>query len=83
MKPVSGKKKEPTFEQAMARLDEIVSALDGGMVSLDDSLALFSEGAELIAFCNKSLEGAKLTLEQLFPEQDNKDHNGKSSETEE
>jgi len=52
----------------MARLDEIVRALDGGVLPLDDSLALFSEGAELVAFCNKSLEGAKLTLEQLFPE---------------
>ena len=58
---------EKTFEQAMARLDEIVRALDGGALPLDDSLTLFSEGAALIAFCNKSLEEAKLTLEQLFP----------------
>jgi len=66
MKPVGEKKKKITFEQAMARLDEIVAALDGGALSLDDSLALFSEGAELIAFCNSSLEGAKLTIEQIF-----------------
>ena len=58
---------EKTFEQAMARLDEIVSALDGGTLSLDASLVLFSEGAQLIAFCNSTLEDAKLTLEQLFP----------------
>ena len=67
MRPVSKKKETPTFEQAMARLDEIVAALDGGTLSLDDSLALFSEGAQLIAFCNGSLEEAKLTLEQIFP----------------
>jgi len=64
---VSKKKQPPTFEQAMARLDEIAAALDTGTLCLDDSLALFSEGAQLIAFCNGSLEEAKLTLEQLFP----------------
>ena len=56
-----------TFEQAMARLDQIASALDEGTVSLDNSLALFSEGAGLIAFCNQSLEKASLTIEELFP----------------
>jgi len=64
---MSKKKAQLTFEQAMARLEEITTALDKGALSLDDSLCLFSEGAELIAFCNKSLEGAQLTIEQLFP----------------
>ena len=61
------KKAELTFEQAMARLDEIAATLDKGALPLDDSLALFSESATLIAFCNKSLEGAQLTIEKLFP----------------
>ena len=62
------KKATLTFEQAMTRLDEIADALDKGALPLDDSLALFSEGAELIAFCNKSLDGAQLKIEQLFPQ---------------
>ena len=65
---MSKKKTQLTFEQAMARLDEIAATLDKGVLSLDDSLALFSEGAELIAFCNKSLEGAQLKIERLFPQ---------------
>lgn len=65
---MSKNEKTLTFEQAMARLDEIVTSLDSGALSLDASLALFSEGAQLIAYCNKTLEGAKLTLEELFPE---------------
>ena len=65
---MSRKKIQLTFEQAMARLDEIATILDKGTLSLDDSLALFSEGAELIAFCNKSLEGAQVKIEQLFPQ---------------
>ena len=65
---MSKKKGHLTFEQAMDRLDEIAATLDKGALPLDDSLALFSEGAQLIAFCNKSLEGARLTIEQLFPQ---------------
>jgi len=65
---MSKKKVQLTFEQAMTRLDEIASTLDKGALSLDDSLALFSEGAELITFCNNSLEEARLTIEQLFPQ---------------
>lgn len=66
-------KKNLTFEQAMARLDEIVAALDGGEATLDASLKLFSEGAELIAFCGGKLDEAKLTMETLFPEREERD----------
>jgi exodeoxyribonuclease VII small subunit len=52
----------------MLRLDEIVARLDGGEASLEESLALFGEGAELMAFCEKKLADAKLTVEKLFPE---------------
>jgi exodeoxyribonuclease VII small subunit len=57
-----------TFEQAMSRLEAIVAELDGGSLPLDESLALFSEGAELVRFCNQSLEKAKLKLDELFPD---------------
>ncbi|MDR2909497.1 MAG: exodeoxyribonuclease VII small subunit [Oscillospiraceae bacterium] len=56
-----------SFELAIKRLDEIVASLDSGVLSLDDSLALFAEGAGLVTFCNKSLEDAKLRLNELFP----------------
>lgn len=63
-------KKNTTFEQAMARLDEIVAALDGGEASLEQSLKLFGEGAELIAFCDTKLKDAALTIDKLFPEEE-------------
>ncbi len=56
-----------TFESAMARLDEIVTGLDSGRLSLEASLGLFAEGAELVRFCNGALNDAKLRLEELFP----------------
>ena len=61
-------KADMSFEQAMSRLEVIVAQLDGGSLSLDLSLALFSEGAELIRFCNQALEEAKLRMEELFPD---------------
>lgn len=60
-------KKNLTFEDAMARLDDIVNALDTGDAPLDRSLALYGEGAELLAFCEKKLKDAKLKIETLFP----------------
>ena len=38
------KKEEKTFESALARLNEIVSALETGSAPLDKSLALYEEG---------------------------------------
>lgn len=52
----------------MDRLDEIVAELDKGEASLDESLQLFGEGAELLGLCEKKLGDAKLKVEKLFPE---------------
>ena len=48
-----------TFEAAMARLEEIVRALEGGSAGLDASLGLFEEGISLVKLCNAKLEGAE------------------------
>ncbi|MBQ6892580.1 MAG: exodeoxyribonuclease VII small subunit [Clostridia bacterium] len=58
-------KKEKTFEEAMARLEEIVRALDGGTAGLDDSLGLFEEGIALVKLCNTKLEGAEQKVNLL------------------
>ena len=49
--------KKQTFEQEIARLEEIVAALEKGDAPLADSLALFEEGTKLIAACSKELDG--------------------------
>lgn len=48
--------KELTFEKAMKRLEEIVSSLESGTVSLDDSLKLFEEGIKLSKYCENELK---------------------------
>ena len=54
-----GNEKKPTFEQAVARLDEIVKHLEKGDAPLDKSLALFEEGAKLVGVCTKMLDDAE------------------------
>lgn len=57
-------KKKLSFEQAMDRLNEIVSLLENGDATLADSMKLFEEGAKLSAQCYEELEQAeqKITL---------------------
>jgi exodeoxyribonuclease VII small subunit len=54
-----------TFEAAMARLEEIVRALEGGSAGLDTSLGLFEEGISLVKLCNAKLEGAEQKVKLL------------------
>ncbi len=61
-------KAELTFEQAMERLEEIVSILEGGKSTLDESLKLFEEGTKLTAFCSESLKTAEQTIIKLTGE---------------
>ena len=58
--------KKLTFEQHIARLEEIVSALEQGDVQLADSLALFEEGTKLIAACTKQLDQAEQQVVKLM-----------------
>ena len=58
--------KKMTFEQQIARLEEIVSALEQGDVQLADSLALFEEGTKLISACTKQLDQAEQQVVKLM-----------------
>lgn len=58
--------KKVTFEQRIARLEEIVSALEEGDVQLADSLSLFEEGTKLIAECGKQLDQAEQKVVKLM-----------------
>ena len=47
-----------SFEQSLARLDEIVRHLEKGDLPLSDSLKLFEEGTGLLSTCNRMLDEA-------------------------
>lgn len=57
--------KNLSFEQSMARLDEIVRHLEKGDMPLNDSLALFEEGTALIRSCEKQLDAAEQKVVKL------------------
>ena len=58
--------KKATFEQQIARLEEIVAALEKGDAQLADSLKLFEEGTKLIAACSKQLDQAEQQVVKLM-----------------
>lgn len=67
---------EKKFEEAMQRLEEIVQGLEGGDLSLGDSLKAFEEGMALSKFCSMELEAAEKKVTLLV-----KESGGKLSET--
>ena len=55
-----------TFEENMARLEQIVALLEKGDAQLTDSLALFEAGTKLAAQCRKELDGAEQKVVKLM-----------------
>lgn len=58
--------KNQSFEQNMARLEQIVRAMERGDVALEESLKLFQEGTELVRNCNKLLDDAQLQVKKIL-----------------
>lgn len=57
--------KKLSFEQSLARLEEIVRHLEKGDIPLSDSLALFEEGTALISGCSAMLDEAEQKVVKL------------------
>ena len=55
-----------TFEESMARLEQIVRAMERGDVALEESLKLFQEGTELVRSCQKMLDDAQLQVKKIM-----------------
>ncbi len=55
----------PSYEAAAARVEEIIRRLDSGEASLDETLALVSEGKTLIELCASQLAAVGDALEEL------------------
>lgn len=65
-------KKKLSFEDALKRLEEIVSQLESGEISLDESLKAFEEGRELVSFCLNKLDEAEQKVKKLEVDKDGK-----------
>jgi exodeoxyribonuclease VII small subunit len=45
-----------SYEAAVAELEELVSRMESGALSLEESLAAYRRGAGLVAYCQQQLE---------------------------
>ena len=59
-----------SFEESMARLEQIVRAMERGDVALEESLRLFQEGTELVRSCQKLLDEAQLQVKMIMTASD-------------
>lgn len=59
------KKTQPTFEEAVERLENLIEAMESGETPLADLVAKFEEGSNLLKSCQEQLKEAELKIEKL------------------
>ena len=57
--------KKITFEQAMAELEKIVTDVEQGKISLEDSIDKYENGMKIIQHCRAILEQAEKRIETI------------------
>jgi exodeoxyribonuclease VII small subunit len=64
--PPSGKPQDsPSFESALTELEKIVASMEAGQMPLEQSLAAYKRGAELLKFCQAALQDAQQQVKIL------------------
>jgi exodeoxyribonuclease VII small subunit len=58
------------FEDALQKLEKIVSKLEEGDLPLEESLKIFEEGIRLSRFCNQKLDEAEKRVEILLKDRE-------------
>ena len=64
---------EVDFESALKELETLVSRMESGELSLDESLKAFERGIELTRKCQSSLEAAELRVQTLTQDKELED----------
>lgn len=54
-----------SFEDALQRLEGIVSRLESGQAGLEESITLYEQGSQLKAHCEARLKAAQLRVEKI------------------
>jgi exodeoxyribonuclease VII small subunit len=57
--------KTQSFEAALAELEQVVADMESGKLTLEDSLAAYKRGAELLSFCRSRLDDAQQQVRVL------------------
>ena len=62
--------REPSFEEALSKLEQVVSRLEEGSVPLEEAIRLFEEGTAHSSLCQRLLDEADRKVEVLLRRQD-------------
>ena len=54
------------FKQSMSRLEEIIAALEKYEIELEDAIALFEEGLQLVNSCDSQLKNFENRVQELL-----------------
>ena len=63
-------KKQKTFEEALAQLEQIVARLEESPLPLEEALELFKSGLQLTKICRDTLQKAEKDLQVLLKDTD-------------
>ncbi len=61
-----GAQNEPSFEDALKALEEVVHKLESGDAPLDESIALYEQGQKLRGICQARLDAAQARIEAII-----------------
>lgn len=67
---MSPKKKEPSFEEALDNLEDLVTSMESGDIPLATLVEKFEEGSKLVKTCEERLKQAELKIEKLRQDAD-------------
>jgi exodeoxyribonuclease VII small subunit len=65
-------KKKEKFEEALQKLEAIVTKMEEGDLPLEEALKAFEEGVRLAKFCTSKLDEAERKVEKLIRDQSGK-----------
>lgn len=63
---MAAKKKAIDFETSLAQLEQLVTAMESGEMSLEESLKSFEQGVKLTRECQQALQEAEQKVELLL-----------------
>ena len=54
------------FKQSMSRLEEIIAALEKNEIELEDAVAVFEEGLQLVNYCDSQLKNLENRVQEML-----------------
>ena len=56
-----------SFEEGLSELEKIISQLEDGKVTLEESIDIYTRGSQLRVHCESKLNSAKEKIEKIIP----------------